>query len=414
MRRLGWILLLLMAASPVWAAKKIGVQELRDLLSSLDKAKKTDGEVAAALAQVELTEQLSRGAMNSLSNFIPGPKATEQLYVLEVRASGFAPPAAEVPSTPAPDAAVQKAILEKAADYAAKTYGQLPHLKATKGTFRFQDSGEFLRDDDPDKHAKAVSSGSTAVSDQQIVHFMSSVESAIESENGAEKIPAGKVKAQKGQVDQITLLGQGPVLTSLVREAQAAGKLAWVRWETIDGAQVAVFSFAVDKKNSRYAVNYCCFPANGQSPDAMSYGNYGARAGVASAPGGSIPSGSGTSLVLPATMTAPQSIDWKNYKAALPYHGELFVDPATGVVLRLVTEAEFKPADLVQQEHQRIDYGPVTVGGKTLILPVKARIGTEVIPSGYTGFGRRPIRITLFTVDYKDYAPFDAAPAEQK
>ena len=107
MKRFGWILVLLMAASPAWAAKKISVQQLRDLLTSLQQAKKTDVEVATALEQVELSEQLTHGTMNSLVNYIPGPHATEQFYVLEVRSAALAPPAAELPSVAAPDAATR-------------------------------------------------------------------------------------------------------------------------------------------------------------------------------------------------------------------------------------------------------------------------------------------------------------------
>ena len=50
------------------------------------------------------------------------------------------PPVADLPATPAPDAAAQKAILDKAVDYTTKTYTQLPHLTATKTTIRFQDN----------------------------------------------------------------------------------------------------------------------------------------------------------------------------------------------------------------------------------------------------------------------------------
>ncbi|MGA2087140.1 MAG: hypothetical protein ABSG60_16650, partial [Terracidiphilus sp.] len=59
MKRFGWILALLLAASPSWAAKKITVQQLKDLLISLQQEKKTDADVAVQLRQVELTEELT-------------------------------------------------------------------------------------------------------------------------------------------------------------------------------------------------------------------------------------------------------------------------------------------------------------------------------------------------------------------
>jgi hypothetical protein len=410
MNRLAWVFVLFLAASPAWGARKTSIQRLRDLLVSMRQAGKTDAEVAAALEQVELTEQLNRSTMKSLADCVPGPNSTEQFYVLEARSAVLAPPPADLPSTPPPDAAATKAILDKAVDYAARSYAQLPHLSATRNTFRFQDSGEYLQAGS-DSRSSANDSDSNLVNASRIVHFIGSIESPVEIENGAEKIPSAKDKGKQSPVDQITLLGQSPVLSSILQEAQAAGKIEWLRWEMVNGSPAAVFSFAVDKKKSRYAVNYCCFPDIGQASDSMSYGNYGARAGVSSDPGSTQPSLGGTSIAMPTTMQVARAANWKTFKATVPYRGELFVDPATGIVLRLVTQADFRPSDLVQRENRRIDYGPVTVGGKTLILPVKSFIDTEVIPNGYTGFGKHPIRDTLFTIDYKDY---QLAGAEQK
>ena len=51
------------------------------------------------------------------------------------------------------------------------------------------------------------------------------------------------------------------------------------------------------------------------------------------------------------------------YRGAAPIqwaviHGE----PETGVVMRLITQADFKNTDVVHVEDQRIDYAPVAVG----------------------------------------------------
>src|ERR1035437_6474455 len=97
MKRFAWVLVVLMLASPAWAAKKLTVQRLRDLLISLHQDRKSDFEVAAELERVELTEELTRSTMNSLVTYIPGPHSTEQIYVLEARSAVLAPPAADLP-----------------------------------------------------------------------------------------------------------------------------------------------------------------------------------------------------------------------------------------------------------------------------------------------------------------------------
>jgi hypothetical protein len=64
---------------------------------------------------------------------------------------------------------------------------------------------------------------------------------------------------------------------------------------------------------------------------------------------------------------------------------------------------------VVHQEDQRIDYSPVKVGDKMLVLPVKTVINTEVVPNGDSGAGKYSTRHTLFSSEYKDYQPAGAA-----
>jgi hypothetical protein len=94
---------------------------------------------------------------------------------------------------------------------------------------------------------------------------------------------------------------------------------------------------------------------------------------------------------------------WENFKTTVPYHGELFVDPSDGTVIRLIVEAEFKPSQSVQREDQRIDYSRVTIDGKTMILPIRDMIYTEVLPGGDNPSAKFAIRHSLFTNEFKDY-----------
>jgi hypothetical protein len=391
MKRFGWILLLLMAASPAWAARKITVQQLKDLLASDQQAKKTDAEVAGELKQVVLSEELTGPTMNGLAHYVGGAATTEQIYVLEAKSAVLPPPATDIPSTPAPDAATQKAILDKAIDYAAKTYAQLPSLTATKTTIRFQDNVEAIAASSG-MHSGATESGQTdpnLVNASQFVHYINSTQVPVTIHNGIEDNPLAKDKTRWGSNGYIALLGQSPVLSSVLQEAQGAGGLTFLRWESVNGKAAAVFSFSVDKKKTHYAVNYCCFPDVEQ-------------AGVAtfsSASAGSLNGGSGGG----AKGNFQTTTDYKPYKATVPYHGEVFVDPETGIVVRLVTQADFKSSDVVHQEDQRIDFAPVAVAGKTLVLPIKTIVNTEVVPNGDSGAGKFMLRHTLFTAEYKDY-----------
>src|SRR5579859_7746824 len=115
MKRFVWVALLLLIASPAWsAARKITVAELKDMLAALHQQSKSDADVAAELKQVQLSEELDRSTMNAFASNVPGPLSTEQIYVIEARSATLAPPPSDIPTTPAPDAAAQQALLAKA------------------------------------------------------------------------------------------------------------------------------------------------------------------------------------------------------------------------------------------------------------------------------------------------------------
>jgi hypothetical protein len=391
MKRFGSLLLLILMAVNASAARKITVAELSTLLKSLQEQKKPDADVALALKQVQLSEELTRNMMNELARYSPGSLTTEQIYVLEASSAVLSPPAADLPATPALDPAEQKALLDKVSDYADKTYAQLPPFTAVKTTIRFQDNVEA-----PSSSSGMVgsardnSTGTGFVTASQFIRYIGSTESRVESNAGAEKPPA-KNKTRWGANGQIALLGQEPNLNAVLHEAQDSGGFTWLRWEAVNGKPAAVFSFAVEKKKSHYAVDYCCFP------DVTATG----KAGFNSmAIAGSLGSGPGGSRGNFQTAT-----EWHDFKAgSLPYHGELFVDPDTGIVVRLITIAEFKNTDVVHQEDQRIDYGPVSIGARSLVLPVRKVINTEAVPTGDSGSaGKYTTRRTMLTAEYKNF-----------
>jgi hypothetical protein len=396
MKRLGLLMILALAAMPAWSARKITVDELKTTLSTMHQANKSDADVANALKQVELSEQLTRNMMNSLVSDVPGPLSTEQIYVLEARSATLPPPASDIPTAAAPDATAQKAILDKAADYVSKTYGALPALAATRTTIRFQDNVEAAAPSSG-MHGSAqdISTGSGFVSPYQFIHYINSTDSKVASEHGAEKPPSEKDKTPWGANKMIAVETPDPSLSSVFSEAQGAESIKFLRWETVNGKQAAVFSFDVPKKKGHYALDVCCFPDVEQAGSVHFSGQMGT--GV---PGGSASSGGG------AKGNFQTSTNWKDYKTTAPYRGEFFIDPDSGIVVRMITEAQLQPSDVVHQVDERIDYGPVTVGGKTVVVPVRTIVNTEVVPNGDSGSaGKYSVRRTLFTSEYKDYQP---------
>jgi len=377
MKRFCWfVVVMLIAVLPGWAAKtrNMTVDQLKQLLVSAHQANTRDADVAKDLEDVELTEELTHNTLESFGPYIPGQMTTERLFILEAQSSVLPPPASDIPTAPAPDAATQKAILDKAMNYATKTYAELPPVTATKDTRRFQDNADI-----PPQSLGSRSSGTFAPTITPI-RYVTANESQVTLRKGAEPAPS-QDKGQWGANSMIALQGQPPDLSTVMDEAQQTGKIEWLRWEIVNGKQVAVFSYEVDKKKTTDELVYCCFPQVNESADTTS------RLG---SPGG----GSGNYQTYE---------NWKPWKAKVPYHGEIFIDPNTGVVVRLITEADLKGSDPVRVDTQRIDYGPQTVGGKPLIVPVRNIIDTMEKPFPNRPEGRFVFRHTLFTEDYKNY-----------
>src|SRR6202035_1454642 len=96
MKRVFCLVLACTLVTPLWAAKKATIQELKDTLTALNTAKRTDVEVATRLKDMVLGEELTRATINSLAPLIPGPLSQEQMNILEGRSALLPPPASDL------------------------------------------------------------------------------------------------------------------------------------------------------------------------------------------------------------------------------------------------------------------------------------------------------------------------------
>jgi hypothetical protein len=248
MKRFVWILAVLLTVMPAWAAnKKITVQQLKDLLGSLQQDKKTDAEVADRLKKIGLSEELTDSAVSQLGINLLGPLTHEQLEILKGKSAFLAPPPTDIPATPAPDAAAQKAILAKAADFASRIYAQNPHLSVFKTTLRFEDTKNLVSQ--TDAYHGVYFQNPAMLIEKRI--------DPVEIDNGVEKAAASPNEMTLAEHGVISQGETGPDLSAVFQDAISSGRIEWLRWQTINGRQTAVFSFAVEKNNSHFSVSYC-------------------------------------------------------------------------------------------------------------------------------------------------------------
>jgi hypothetical protein len=368
MKRFGWILMLLLA-TPAMAATKMTVEQLKQALAEMKQAGKSDEDIAARLKDVQLTEELTHGAKTGLMPYLPGDLSIEQMSILEGRSAFQPPPAENVPASAAPDATMQKTILTKASDYLTKSVDQLPGFTASKTISRYQD----------DLVNTSSSPGLTVNTVNSYARLSDADTKKVELEKGVEK-PVEKDKTAWGQNGQISPPGPMPPLAVLFQEASDGGKISFARWQIVEGKRTAVFTFAVDKKKSRYDVNYCCFPKTDTA------------SGVAAA---------GAFTPMPGEIQSVTS--YRPFKKTAGFHGEFSIDPEDGTILRVITYADLKPTDYVHQEAVRTDYSPIVVDGKEYVLPLESFTVNEVVPGGESNSIAYSVRHALFNVMYTNY-----------
>jgi VWFA-related protein len=317
MRKLCLLLLFALVAWPALAARQVTVQELEQLVTSLQG--KPEAEQAYRIADLELTERLSPVRLANLMSLVPYEKSRKALQSLADRSGFQLPPATELPQKPAPDLAEQKRIMGLAVAYVAKAVPQLPNFFATRSTTRFEDT--------------PLQNNAMGFVAYEPLHSVGSYRVTSLYRDGREvEIPANS-KAPKPKADAtgLTSWGEfGPVLSTVLLDA-ARSSLSWSHWEQGANGPMAVFTYSVPREKSHYEVNYCCIAE----------------------PGATIPA------------TIP-------FHELTGYHGQMTVDPATGTILRLMLLSDMRAGAPVQSASLLVEYGPVEIGGRDYICPLRA------------------------------------------
>jgi len=362
----------LFVCQPIHAAKSISVADLTTLVEKDAAAKKTDEQVAGDLKDLDLIEQLTSPAYNALIALKPGPRTIEQLTVL-LYSSALKPlPNAPPIDRPVADAAEQKAIVDKLQTYLATSFTQLPKLTATKTVMRFDDTPLSMQQD-----FRLAQGNGTATSNMlssrvgNFTRYHGATTTPVQIIQGTESAVKGKLGLAADPQGPIFTEEFGALLPLVVKQATTVGKLEWQKWDTINGLQVGVFAFAVEKKQSRYQLKYCCFA------------DYDVKGG-------------GVTPMMSA-------VEWKPFAANEPYHGLLYVEPKTGSVLRMILQADMKQSDNIHQEDTRVEYATVTLGGKPYLMPKEQITLTRVVVSGEnSGHTYTEVR-NIYSISYSGF-----------
>lgn len=323
MSRIASILVTVVLAAPLVAQTQVTVQQLEDYLLSSRARKEPDAVLARQLSSVQLVEQLTGSRLAALKSKVRmGPETAEWVELLAASSVFEAPPAGELPTQTRPDALEQKRILQAARDYADSSASRLPDFLAIRSTRSYDNALQLTGR----KHPKP----------EVAMHFVGGLQRQV-TVRGGQEVPfsqtPGANLSSPTRVDGMTTWGEfGPLLTTVLGDAQA-GLVIWSRWQYgEDGVQLAVFRYSVPRSASHDLVGL--------------YGYF--------------------HLLDDSRPSRPQE-----YRDLPAYHGELDIEPATGTIVRITVEAELTREAPVLQSRLAVDYAAVEIGGKTYTCPVR-------------------------------------------
>ncbi len=300
----------------------ITLDRLQQLLAAANG--KSDADVAKQLAAMELTERVDLPDLTRLGTAMPGIQARRALLVLADAAAFLKQPAPAAPLPPMPTVDQQVQWLKAAANYAANTLGKLPNFFATRSATVFADSPPHT--------------DRTTMFPYQPLHAIDESTATVLFRDGKETLESGADKTarpERAVMGLVTTGEFGPLLGLLLADASRSS-LSWSHWEHGAAGPVGVYRYAVPRNKSHYQAQFCCI--------------------------------SGTS-------------GYGSFRQISAYHGELFVDPDSGAVLRITLQADLQSAYPMLRADTMVEYGPVEIGNKTYICPLHS----VSIAKAYTG-----------------------------
>ena len=363
MRRLILIGLIALIVLPAGATRRVTVAQLEQILANA-AAHHSDEDVVRLFGDLELTERYTNDQRRHLVEKLRlGPRTTVALQLLADESAFLELPRAELPNTPAPDAATEQHFLNAARRYVIQILPHLPNIIATRSTFHFDNSAQTVKVNEwpvrAGLHLVGSSSREFTLRDDVLIQN-AEMKSAAGSGSQAYAPPETGLRSA-GEF--------GPFLVMILHDTYK-GKIAFHHWEQSPSGPLAVYRYSVPKDASNYTVDYCCIAD--QQGVLLRRGGRG---------GGGVP-----------PPTNLQDDPAKHFHKKPAYHGSLFIDPVSGTILRITMQAELDIDGPVTRADVLVEYGPVMIGDRRFICPLLSLALTQGPAGSNATLGLTPER----------------------
>lgn len=293
----------------------ITADNLQQTIASLRSL--SDSQAAQHLSTLILTSRLSQAQLDSMLPHLHGRKSREALILLADQSAFLPPPAASIPSTPAPIPSEQQRMLQRTVNYLHTTIPTIPDLFAARTTVQYEERSQqsvSWKLASPDQSLTAAAPESVTV--------------LIRDWKEVTEAPTSHSQSPAASTHSLTTTGTfGPILAivAVVDAVAPHSRITWSRWELDAAGPRAVFQYIVPQPSSHFQTRFCCLANSG----------------------GTVP-----------------------FNRTSAYHGEITLDPGSGAVLRVTAQADFPPRLPIIRSQMMVEYGAVSIGGQTYVVPL--------------------------------------------
>jgi hypothetical protein len=304
---------------------RVTVEELQQYLIASRGA--SDSRLVHQLSSLDLTERLSSQKVAMMTSELRGKKARQAFIAIADLSEFLDLPEAEIPANAPPDSTTQARMISLVGDCLRRTILKLPDFTATRTVVSYEETPQSGEGDMRVAHQPLYLSD--LYKERVLYHDAHEVTNA---ESGKSKTPGPESRYL------ITRGTFGPFLGWVADAVTVPNSLTWSRWEQGTNGLLAVFRYRVSAEKSRFQIKGCCLPDSGEV---------------------------------------------KGFIKTTGYSGEIAIDPQSGAILRLVFRADLTAIPPLVRSDIMVEYGPVDIGGKTYICPVRSVSlwrGRSVIP----------------------------------
>jgi len=325
------------------AQQTLTVARLVDFIKSSIKQKNTDKDVALELSKIKMSERLSPNVVEDLQSAGAGPRTVAALEALVTQSASLnAAPPKMVMTTPTPTGpkepaeSEKKHALEETREWALSYVKSLPDFLCVEVTRR-----------SADMHFQLGSEGSWVPQDrliEKLTYFDHKENYELLQHNDTALV--GKTwEALGGSISR----GEWATLLSEIFQPSTNTDFHWLRWGTLRGHLTHVYQYSVEQQYSQETIGYGGESAGDQQ------------------------------------------------KVVAGFHGLLYIQKGTNVVLRVTVIPDIPPSFPVQDVDQIVDYDYQDIGTEKFLLPFHSQVKMR---DGHIA--------TLNEIDWRQYRKYSA------